>query len=73
MVSIRLSLIGTIYLKKKEHLESRRIESKNTKAKLQTGEFGLDMADYMGKYKIIRRMDGGKKEQKKRIRFKNAN
>ena len=43
----------------KEHLEGGRIEGENIKAKLQTGEFGLDMAEYMGEYKIIRRMDGG--------------
>lgn len=49
----------TTHLKEKEHLEGGRIEGENIKAKLQTGEFGLDMAEYMGEYKIIRRMDGG--------------
>ena len=52
-------LIGTTHLKEKEHLEGGRIEGENIKAKLQTGELGLDMAEYMGEYKIIRRMDGG--------------
>ena len=46
-------------IKRKEHLEGGRVEGENIKAKLQTGEFGLDMAEYMGEYKIIRRMDGG--------------
>ena len=54
-----LFLIGTTHLKEKEHLEDGRIEGENIKAKLQTREFGLDMAEYMGEYKIIRRMDGG--------------
>ena len=40
-------------------MESGRIEGKNIKAKLQTGELSLDMAEYMGEYNIIRRMDGG--------------
>lgn len=40
-------------------MERGRIEGKNIKAKLQTGELSLDMAEYMGEYKIIRRMDGG--------------
>lgn len=43
-------------MKKKEHLEGGRIEGENIKAKLQTGEFGLDMAEYMGEYKIMSQM-----------------
>ena len=49
-------LIGTTHLKEKEHLEGGRIEGENIKAKLQTGEFGLDMAEYMGEYKIMSQM-----------------
>ena len=44
------------HLKEKEHLEGGRIEGENIKAKLQTGEFGLDMAEYMGEYKIMSQM-----------------
>lgn len=40
-------------------MESRRIEGKNIKTKLQIGEFDLDMAEYMGEYNIMRRMDVG--------------
>lgn len=49
-------LIGTTHLKEKEHLEGGRIEGENIKAKLQIGEFGLDMAEYMGEYKIMSQM-----------------
>lgn len=40
-------------------MESGRIEGKNIKTKLQIGEFDLDMAEYMGEYNIMRRMDVG--------------